>query len=796
MRWPWQKTKSSGRRVSLRRERATPWEKFQRLITNPKTGYAVVIGTGAALLLSVITWWASSQPMLAMGRLADETVVAREPFRMPDPARTDERRTLARDRAARIFVMRPELRGLVDGLAGLPLTLRDAETLEQVAPELRARFDLDEAELAAIRALVNEEEVEPRWTEAMTRLRSALARRPFVDLATWQTERQRSAQLGGSEAGETAVVWLRDGEAETQPIHTNAASLVNVGSPEQRLEAAEALAGQTQLGEPALRSLIVGRLVNQTEPTYRLDEALTAARQAQVVGDVEESWVDVQAGQVIVRRGEPVGLETIGLLRSERDAVSQARGVFSLGSRLLGSVAVCALVVLGLTMYLAWYCPRVTRNPERMLGIAGLFVACFALAIWPSAVEPRLVMLLAVAPTLLLAMLMAIAYDARVAIALAAGHAVLVTVALGRPSWFVMIPLAGAATAAWQLSDIRDRRAFVRAGLATALALAAATLGGGLLGRPLSGKGLLELSWDMGFAASGGMAMAGLVLFILPSVEKAFDITTGMKLIELRDPKHPLLRELQRRAPGTYNHSMNVASIAEAAADAIGADSLQTYVGALYHDVGKMNKPEYFVENQAGGPNKHDKLSPAMSLLVIVGHVKDGVELAREFGLPRSLHHYIEAHHGTTLVEYFYHRAKQKAADEAEAARESRSVSKGASSEAGEVSKRETKEGDLANEPREMEYRYPGPNPRTKECAILMLADAVESATRSMADPTPSRIDQLVRRLAQKRLTDGQFDDCDLTLKELDAVGDSISKTVASIYHGRIAYPGGGEKRA
>lgn len=795
MRWPWQKSKSSGRRVTLRRERATPTERFKRLLTNPRTGYAAIIATGAAGLLTLLTWSASGQPLLPMGRLSDETVVAREAFSMPDPARTDEQRTLARDRAARIFAPRPELRSTIDGLAQLPLTLKDAATLDQVAPEIRAQFDLDAEELAAVRALVTEDAVAPSWTEAMTRLRTAFERRPFVESATWQTERQRSAQLGGSEAGETAIIWLNSDQSGST-IHTTAANLVNSGSPEARSEAAGRLADAAQFSDAALRSLVVGRLANQTEPTYRMDEALSAARQTQAVEGVDEAFVEVQAGQVIVRRGEPVGLETIGLLRSEREAVSQARGVFSLGSRLLGSAAVCVLVVLGLTVYLAWYCRRVARNPERMLGIAGLFVCCFALAVWSTALEPRLMMLLAVAPTLLLAMLLAIAYDARIAIGISAGHAVLVTVALSRPSWFVLIPLAGAATAAWQLSEIRDRRAFVRAGLATALALAAAALGGGLLGRPLSGRGLLELSWDMGFAASGGLATAGIVLFILPSVEKAFDITTGMKLIELRDPKHPLLKELQRRAPGTYNHSMNVASIAEAAADAIGADALQTYVGALYHDVGKMNKPEYFVENQAGGPNKHDKLSPAMSLLVIVGHVKDGVELAREFGLPRTLHHYIEAHHGTTLVEYFYHRAKQRAADEAEAARESRAVSKAASAEPGTVSKREAREGDLVSEPSEMEYRYPGPKPRTKECAILMLADAVESATRTMADPTPSRIDQLVRRLAQKRLTDGQFDDCDLTLKELDAVGDSISKTVASIYHGRIAYPGGGEKRA
>jgi len=251
-------------------------------------------------------------------------------------------------------------------------------------------------------------------------------------------------------------------------------------------------------------------------------------------------------------------------------------------------------------------------------------------------------------------------------------------------------------------------------------------------------------------------------------IERAFDITTGMTLIELRDPKQPLLRELQQRAPGTYNHSLNVASIAEAAADAVGADPLRTYVGALYHDVGKMNKPEYFVENQSGGINKHDKLSPAMSLLVIVGHVKDGVELAREYALPRSLFPFIEQHHGTTLVEFFYHRARKQAEEQAGGA-------------------------DDKDMPSEIEYRYPGPKPQSKETAILMLADAVESATRTLSEPTPSRIDALVRSLANKRLMDGQFDECDLTLRELSAIVESISKTVASIYHGRIAYPAGGK---
>jgi len=263
-------------------------------------------------------------------------------------------------------------------------------------------------------------------------------------------------------------------------------------------------------------------------------------------------------------------------------------------------------------------------------------------------------------------------------------------------------------------------------------------------------------------AQAGGVAMCVgfLVLGILPSIERVFHITTGMTLAELRDPRRPLLRELQQRAPGTYDHSLQVASIAEAAAEAIGADGLLVYVGGLYHDIGKMHKPQYFVENQQGGENRHDSLSPAMSLLVIIGHVKDGIELAREYRVPRDIIHFIESHHGTTLVEYFYHAARQRA------------------EEAGD---KET--------PQEVEFRYPGPKPLTREAAVLMLSDCVESATRAMSDPTPAQIEGLVHELARKRLLDGQFDQCPLTLSELAKAKEAILTRVCAIHHGRIAYP-------
>jgi putative nucleotidyltransferase with HDIG domain len=321
------------------------------------------------------------------------------------------------------------------------------------------------------------------------------------------------------------------------------------------------------------------------------------------------------------------------------------------------------------------------------------------------------------------------------------------------------------------LREVRHRSSLIRAAMTTAFVLGAGAALIGLFSYPLvmvadasGGLGItrdiwLQIGGNVAGSVGAAIVVGFFVLGILPSIERPFDITTGMTLAELRDPSQPLLRQLQQLAPGTYNHSLQVANIAEAAADAIGADSLLVYVGALYHDIGKMNKPEYFVENQAGGFNKHNKLRPAMSLLVIVGHVKDGIELAKEYGLPRSIQHFVEAHHGTTLVEYFYHAAKTQA----------------------ETDDKESVE--------EVMFRYPGPKPRSKEAAILMLADAVESATRAMTEPNPSRIESLVRTIARKRLLDGQFDECDLTFRELGLIEDAAIARLCAVHHGRISYP-------
>jgi putative nucleotidyltransferase with HDIG domain len=264
------------------------------------------------------------------------------------------------------------------------------------------------------------------------------------------------------------------------------------------------------------------------------------------------------------------------------------------------------------------------------------------------------------------------------------------------------------------------------------------------------------------YAGAAGLVVGFIVLGILPFIERAFRITTSMTLLELADGGLPLLRRLGIEAPGTWHHSIQVATIAEAAAEAIGANSLLCRVGSYYHDVGKMNKADYFIENQPpGGSNRHLNLSPSVSLLIIIGHVKDGVELAKEYNLPTTLTHFIQQHHGTTLVEFFYHQACSQTAQ------------------------RQPDGPAVA----EAQYRYPGPKPRSKEVAIVMLADAVESAARSMSEPTASRVETLVHELSMKRLLDGQFDECDLTMRELELIERSMMKTLLAIYHGRIAYP-------
>ena len=396
---------------------------------------------------------------------------------------------------------------------------------------------------------------------------------------------------------------------------------------------------------------------------------------------------------------------------------------------------------------------RVIDELLRLVALLGLFVVSVAVA----KIVSQYAWGADVIPLLLFGMVIAIAYHQEMALLLSLCTTLVVVIAIGHGFTEALALAATVAGAVLVLKQVRTRSRLLLVGFAAAAVGFFTMIGVGILD---------ERSWTSiltdGFTVALWSIIAGsLMTVMLPTVEKMFGVETDLSLIELGDPAHPLLQELIRRAPGTYNHSITVASLAEAAAESIGARGLLVRVGAYFHDIGKMLKPQYFIENQSKGDNRHDSLVPAMSTLVIIAHVKDGADLARQNRLPDSIIDFIQQHHGTTLVEYFYRQANQKKVQEDPAS------------------------GALD----ESSFRYPGPKPQTREAGVLMLADAVESASRVLKEPTASRIENLVHEISMKRLLDGQFDESGLTLEDIRKIGESLVKSLTAVYHGRVKYP-------
>jgi len=320
---------------------------------------------------------------------------------------------------------------------------------------------------------------------------------------------------------------------------------------------------------------------------------------------------------------------------------------------------------------------------------------------------------------------------------------------------FAFYTFMGSMIASFSVIRCAQRSALLKAGLFVALANVATVVCLDLYQHELFTR--LGL-YDMAAAAAGGFLSAMLVSGILPLLESLFKVVTDISLLEYSDLNRPLLKQLMVSAPGTYHHSVIIGTLAEAAAESVAVNPLMARVASYYHDIGKIRKPEYFIENQAKGENRHDRLTPSMSSLVIAAHVKDGMELAREYKLPPQITDIIRQHHGTALMTYFYEKAKGAEADPA-----------------------------LVNEE---DYRYPGPRPQTKVAAIVMLADAVEAASRVLDNPTPQRIAALVDKIINRFFEDGQLTECELTLKDLTEIKKSFNMLLSGIYHHRIDYPG------
>ena len=352
-------------------------------------------------------------------------------------------------------------------------------------------------------------------------------------------------------------------------------------------------------------------------------------------------------------------------------------------------------------------------------------------------------------------MLIRLVLDSEHAIVFTILFAILVGIIAGDSLFFAVFAIMGTLVGITTVQQVKHRMALMWSGMAVGGVNAAVIIGFLLIQGELFQMAALAYIL-LGFG--GGVAAGFFILAVLPVFESVFGYTTDIKLLELANLNQPLLRELILRAPGSYHHSMMVGSLCEAASEAIGCNPLLARVGAYYHDVGKAKNPQYFAENQKAGKNPHDKLKPNMSALIIKAHVKDGLDMARRHRLPAQIQDFIAQHHGTSLIAYFYHRAKQ------------------------------AEDPDIP-EVKEKDFRYPGPKPQTRETAICLLADGVEAASRSMSNPSPARLKGLVQKMINAAFTDGQLDECDLTLKDLNKIGDAFTRILTGIYHHRPEYP-------
>jgi len=509
-----------------------------------------------------------------------------------------------------------------------------------------------------------------------------------------------------------------------------------------------------KLGSVELAQRIFAWIRPRLKPTLTLNVEATHQAQDKAAAEVPIQTKPFHAGEeTLARAGEPLTVETLDLLRLEHQQMLAEQ---DLGARIRRSLAIFGMYIALYTLcgfYIFTRAPKILTELPRFISLLSLVILSVVLSNTVSQYSWGSDLI----PLLLLAMTAAIAYDQEMALLLASSVALINSVSIGHDISQALVLMATISGTILVLKQVRTRGKLLSVGFVAAGVALLTTVGvGTLYGQPWS------LLWEDGFMLAMWSVIAGsLMTVLLPTVERVFGVQTDLSLIELGDPAHPLLQELIRRAPGTYNHSITVASLAEAAAESVGARGLLVRVGAYFHDIGKMLKPGYFIENQTQGDNRHDSLVPAMSTLVIIAHVKDGADLARQNKLPEPIIDFIQQHHGTTLVEYFYRQANEQ---------------KEKDPDGGEVD--------------ESSFRYPGPKPQTKEAGVLMLADAVESASRALKEPTPSRIESIVEELAMKRLLDGQFDECGLTLEEVRKIGESLVKSLTAVYHGRVKYPG------
>ena len=514
-----------------------------------------------------------------------------------------------------------------------------------------------------------------------------------------------------------------------------------------------------QIGQEATQvALRIADHLIKPNLTFNKDE--TEYRKAEARESVSPVYFQVKRGEMILRAGDRVRVDHLLKINALREAQKKGHVL----SVIIGLLILIFVVLVSLYQFSTKNIRKFTLSQKDLLfvsttvlGTIGLFrlfqlltdILGGQLLSIPSSSYQYLF------PIATGAMLVRIVINSEVAIVYALLTSYFSSVLMGNQLFLFIFALTGSIVGAHKVAQCEQRNVILKAGLIVGGVNLLTILAYHLMsGTPF--RMILLSDLMMGFF--GGILASVLVLGITPIVESLFRYTTDIKLLELANMDNPLIKNLILQAPGTYHHSVIVGSLVEAAAKSVSANPLLARVSAYYHDIGKLKKPLYFIENSGGAESKHDNLTPKMSSLVLLSHVKDGIELAREHRLGQRLAHIIQQHHGTNLISYFYKKAKDHEDPEIDSSKEE-------------------------------DFRYPGPKPQTKEAGLVMLADEVEAASRALSDPTPSRIKSLVQRIISSVFLDGQLEECELTLKDLHKIEESFTRVLNGFFHQRIDYP-------
>jgi putative nucleotidyltransferase with HDIG domain len=725
--------------------------------------WLIALGTLVGLIALAMTGGRVDTLDLTLGQISPRTIVARVDFKYPDQGATDSERDRRATTAPTVWLL------------SLDSYKRQFEHVRHVIEgvgQLKQGGRINEQALQKLADVWNKEAALPMSASEIQTLLSIRDRKAFIDALSTVSGRLAEGGVVGEDQfanPQTMVAFSKNPSDFSQLKIARVGQLMTARQACQRLM--EELNTVVPIPKPSQNT--VERMVSYLlGPNLQLDPALSESYREQQKKSVEPVTRNVTRGNVLIERGERLTESKLVMLKAH-DVEAQRESSHEV--RWHRRIGTAALVVLLFGTTLLILVSQRESGQQVSNQEFALLATIVLLHLGLCHLTIYLADLLALSPSLMPALLPSSFGPMLVGVLIRRRRAYLIAFIssffLGIVTQFnfaVMLPsLAGAVLGIHFLSRLRSRLQIYQAGIFAGVAGAAVIAVYGYL---------LEVQWgavglQCGVSIVSAFIASLLISALLPLFELLFKVTTDLRWLEMTDLNHPLLRRMVMEAPGTYHHSLVVATLAERACEEIGAHALQARVCAYFHDVGKLKNPEYFCENQIEGENPHDAIEPHMSALIIIAHVKDGVDMAIQHKLVRPVIETIQQHHGTSQVAYFYHRARQQ---EEDARRGSEIL--------------HAKTSDIPRVQEDM-YRYPGPRPFSREIGLISLADAIESASRSLTRTTPQKLEALIKEIIEGRIQDGQLDDCSLSVADLKLASGSFLKTLLSMLHTRVVYP-------